>query len=706
VPSTPSDPIISLGPEESVLEQLLQFWIRVRRRWWVVVVAAVVGGAVAFFRTTQEAQVYRASVQLLVDSRPPRVLGSATDVNPEEQMADRERFMNSQIRVLTSQMLSNRVEKRLGVPPGSLAGMVQASQEHTSYAMEIAVSDLDPDKATVYVKAFADEFLAMTVQDRTGVAADAAKFLGGQADGERVKLEGDEKALFDFNRANELPGSNFDESHKISSTALSSLHGQAAEARSTNIKLRAELTELEAAQGNPALQRKLLERDKDAVGGTGAHYTSLVEQLQQLETRYGAQHPKVVEVRQALDSVTKMMAEDLATSVSALKAKLRANENEMVMVQRAIAEETKKAVALRQKELEYNQLKRRLDEDHENYATLAKREKEIELQSVVKQSYVRWLEGPNAAAPVSRQFPRNMAAGVVLGLLLGLCLAFLIDLIDDTVKSPVEAERDLPPALLGIMMTVPVPAGTPKPQLEAVRAEHLVRNPRSMVAEQCHTLATHVYSLFLDGPPRALMVVSSAVEDGKTLVAVNLALTFAARGKRVLLVDGDLRRGRLHKLFQLPKKGGLFELVTQTLELGAAKRSTFIPNVDVVTTGDVPDVLSPLRVFEHKEMAAVVENMKAQYDLVVFDTAPVPLVSDALLLAPLIDGAVSVARAGKTTRKMAHKLGDQLQAGRVELLGWVLNDVPESELKSKYYYRYGYYGRGYYTEKPKTVGVE
>jgi tyrosine-protein kinase Etk/Wzc len=201
-------------------------------------------------------------------------------------------------------------------------------------------------------------------------------------------------------------------------------------------------------------------------------------------------------------------------------------------------------------------------------------------------------------------------------------------------------------------------------------------------------------SLFMDKPPRALMVVSAAVEDGKTLVTLHLASTLAARGKRVCIIDADLRRGRLHRMFQLGRGGGLYELVTQKITMDEACRRTWIPNVDVITTGDVPMKLSPLRVFEHPELGRVLEALKDRYDLLVIDTPPVPLVSDALLLADHIDGAIAVARAKKTSRALTRRLTEQLVGARVNLVGWLLNDLTPAELKSKYYYRYGY-GRGY-----------
>jgi capsular exopolysaccharide synthesis family protein len=268
----------------------------------------------------------------------------------------------------------------------------------------------------------------------------------------------------------------------------------------------------------------------------------------------------------------------------------------------------------------------------------------------------------------------------------------LIDLLDDSLKTPAEAERDLKQPLLGIMMHIDTDVKARDP--EVGRIEHMVMNPRSLVAEQCHSFTTQIFSMFMDKPPRMLMVVSAAVEDGKTLVALHLASAAAARGKRVLLVDGDLRRGRLHKIFQLGRGGGLYELVTQQVTLTEATRRTWISNVDVMTQGDVPLKLSPVRVFEHEAFPGVMEQMKAAYDLVIFDTPPVPLVSDALLLANVVDGAVAVARAKKTSRALTRRLADQLLSSHVNLVGWLLNDLTPAELKSKYYYRYGY-GRGY-----------
>jgi capsular exopolysaccharide synthesis family protein len=421
-------------------------------------------------------------------------------------------------------------------------------------------------------------------------------------------------------------------------------------------------------------------------------YEVLIEQLRQAETHYGPDHPRLIEAREAVRTVGEQLDRFVATAVAAVEAHARQNEFEQTALRQAIAEETRDSARRRQKELEYNRLKRIVDEDRDAYQLVSKRQRETELQSLIKQSFLKRLDGPSPAAVVSRDVPKQGAVALLVGLLLGLVLALLVDLLDDSLKTPAEAERELAQPLLGIMMHIETQPDTRDP--EVARTEHMVKNPRSLVAEQCHSFTTQIFSQFMDKPPRALMVVSAAVEDGKTLVALHLASTVAARGKRVLLVDGDLRRGRVHKIFQLGRGGGLYELVTQKVTMDEAIRRSWIPNVDVMTTGDVPMKLSPVRVFEHPEFARVLEQLKERYDLVVMDTPPVPLVSDALLLGNIVDGALAVARAKRTSRALTRRLAEQLEGAHINLIGWLLNDLTPKELKSRYYHRYGY-GRGY-----------
>lgn len=694
------DPLAALqGNTRSPLELMFDGLDRIRRRWWLVALLVVTAPSWMAWRTLQQPVFHASQVVLLLDPRPPRVVDKVTEVVAEEIMGDSERFAAGQMRLLSSEYLSDLVEQRLAMPKSALAGRLIATLDPRSHVITLEIDDLDAQKAQRYVQAFADTYIENTVAQRAGVATDATRFLDGEAEDLRRRLEADEKALYDFNKSNELLAANFDESHRIASSNLEKYHAQAAGARVAGMKLRAQLDSIEAARAkhDPALLRLLvLPAAGDQWTAPQAHYTGLIEQLRTLETKYGPQHPKVIESRVALTTVADVLDRQVATAIGAVEVRWQENQSEQAQLRKAIDEETRRAMALRQKELEYNRLHRIVEEDRDAWALVSKRGRETALQALLKQSYVKRLEGPTPAAVVSRHVAERTLMALGVALVLGIVLALLLDLLDDSLKTPAEAERELQQPLLGLMMQIPLPpaAAGQASDDEVRRAEHIVKNPRSLVAEQCQSFTTQIFAMFMDRPPRALMVVSAAVEDGKTLVALHLASTVAARGKRVLIIDGDLRRGRLHKLFQLGRAGGLYELVTQKVTIEEATRRTWIPNVDVVTTGDVPLKLSPLRVFEHPELARIVGALKDRYDLVVFDTPPVPLVSDALLLGPLVDGAVAVARAKKTSRALTRRLAEQLIAARVNLVGWLLNDLTAAELKSKYYYRYGY-GRGY-----------
>jgi capsular exopolysaccharide synthesis family protein len=700
--SSAPDPLAALESQRSPLELALEVLNRIRRRWWLVVIMVVAIPTYIGWRALQQPVFYSSTMALLLDARPPRVVDKVTEVVADEILADTERFAAGQMRLLTSELMSDSVEQKLGLPKGELAGRLQASIDPKSHVITLEVDDLDAKKAERYVKAFADAYIQATIADRAGVADNATKFLDGEAEDLRKHLEGDEKALYDYNKSNELLASSFDESHKIASSNLAAYHAQLANARAHGIKLKAELESIRdaRAKNDPLLLRMLtLPSAGETWSGPQQRYAALIEQLHQLETKYGPNHPKVIETREAMSTVGDMLDKDVQSSISAVEVRARQNEFEQKQLAAVIAEETHKAMALRQKELDYNRLKRVADEDRDAYMLVSKRSRETGLQALVKDSQVKRLEGPTPAGTVDRHVLRSVGFAALAGFVLGLMLALFLDLLDDSIKTPAEAEAELSHPLLGIMMQIPLATmraddGGPPRDLEIARAEHIVRNPRSLVAEQCQSFTTQIMSLFMEKPPRALMVVSAAVEDGKTLVAMHLASTVAARGKRVLIIDADLRRGRLHRMFQLGRGGGMYELVTQKITLDEACRRTWIPNVDVVTTGEVPLKLSPLRVFEHPELGRVLGQLKDRYDLVVIDTPPIPLVSDALLLAEHVDGAIAVARAKKTSRALTRRLTDQLVGARVNLVGWLLNDLTAAELKSKYYYRYGY-GRGY-----------
>jgi capsular exopolysaccharide synthesis family protein len=676
-------------------ESALRMASMLRRRWWLVAVLGLGAMLIAGAESSRVPIVYRATATILLEGRP-HVVDKVTSVSADA-MADSDRFANSQVRILTSERMARQVEKRLGIQPGTLDASIDVQTDRNSQLLTLAVDHKDPERARTIVNAFTDAYIDSTVNDDTGANHDAANFLTGEAKGQRKALEDDERVLYEFQRLHGLPASNFEESHRIYSSNLQSLHGQEAAAFGAGVKIRAELEQLRAAKNDPQLRRSLTPTGTNSTLTTlHARYATLVEQAAQYEAHYGPQHPKLLETQEAIKSVRTAIDEEVRANEAALEARSRSNASEQSQLKAAIAAETQRALDLRQNELEYNRLKRKLDEDKESYDIVAKREKELEIQAGVKQSYVRRLDAAVSAVALPRPIVRATALGLVVGLVLGIGLAFLFELIDDTIRSPHEVSGRLHAPLLGFITQISPPGGRSATQPE--RAEYVVRYPRSAVSEQCHSLATTMYSLFLDKVPRVIALASPASGDGKTLTSVNLASALSARGKRVLIIDCDLRRGSLHKLFGLARGSGVFELATGQLTTADAPRRTFVPNVDVITCGEVPDKVAPTKVLELPQLRTCIATLRERYDLIIIDTPPVPMVSDVLVMRDMLDGLLGVFRAGQTSARVGSAMERHLGDHKLNFLGWVLNGVDKDALLYRYYRRYGYGARDTYAD--------
>ncbi|MGZ3442976.1 MAG: hypothetical protein ACXVDD_25820, partial [Polyangia bacterium] len=337
------DPLAALQSQRSSLELTLDAINRIRRRWWLVVIFAVSLPAYFGWRAMLQPVFYSSQMSLLLETRPPRVVDKVTEVVADEVLADTERYALGQMRLLSSELMSNTVEQKLHLEKGALAGRLQAQLDPRSHVITLEVDDLDAKKAVPYVKAFADAYVQASISERSGVAENATKFLDGEADDLRKRLEGDEKALYDYNKSNELLAASFDESHKIASSNLATYHSQAAAARSVGIKLRAEIDSIHeaAAGGDPLLLRMLaLPSAGDQWGVPQSRYANLVEQLHQLETKYGPQHPKVLETREALNTVGQLLDKQVATAISAVEIRMKQNASEQKQLAAVIGDET------------------------------------------------------------------------------------------------------------------------------------------------------------------------------------------------------------------------------------------------------------------------------------------------------------------------------------------------------------------------------
>lgn len=274
----------------------------------------------------------------------------------------------------------------------------------------------------------------------------------------------------------------------------------------------------------------------------------------------------------------------------------------------------------------------------------------------------------------------------LLALMAAVGLAFLIEILDDSVKSPDDVQEVAGLPTLGLIVRIKGAKGKASREVLATRTA-----PRSSAAEAFRTLRTNLEFASLDSPLRTLLVTSAVPGEGKSTIAANIAITFAQAGKRVILLDGDMRRPRLHWLFEVPNSSGLTTLLRaddSSLELAA--QASDEPNLRVITTGSLPP--NPAELLGSQRMRAVLARLRDDADLIVIDSPPLQAVTDAAVLAPDVDGVLLVTEAGRTKRAALAQAREALARVNAHVLGVSLNGLTERTGGGYYRYHGEYYG--------------
>lgn len=218
------------------------------------------------------------------------------------------------------------------------------------------------------------------------------------------------------------------------------------------------------------------------------------------------------------------------------------------------------------------------------------------------------------------------------------------------------------------------------------QARHLITqiNPRSPISEQYRTIRTNLQFSSVDQQIQTMLVTSSGPSEGKSMTAANLAAVYAQTGQKVLLVDADLRKPTVHYTFRLDNVRGLSNLLVNESTLEETVFPSMVDNLDIISSGPVPP--NPSELLGSKRMQEIIREASEAYDMVIFDTPPILVVTDAQILANLVDGSILVLRSKHTEQEAAIKAKEALTSASAKILGTVLNDREKSAGNSYYYY--------------------
>ena len=611
-----------------------------------------------------------------------------------------------------------KYQARLKIEPG-----------RESQLMSISFTSSDPVLAAIVANAHAQAYIALGLRLRTQPGEEAEEFLREKLDGIKQKLTRSEVALNGYRREHGIVY--LDAEHAVRSAGTNDL-GTAPENRENPIlerlaDLSQSLASAEADEiGKQADANLIRDHRYDTLPAVVAspliqslesQLVALQGQEASLSSTYTPDHPRLQRAHAQTEQVLAQLRHEIADIVSSTQASYNAAAAKRQQLGHEIAEVKAEAMSLNDLEVGDKVLAREVETNRQLYEGVLQRMKEMGMEAQLRASNVSVIDP--AAPPVRVSTPHralSMLLSVVVGIIGGIGLSFIFEELDNTIGDPREMESTLGvpslsivPDFLSLAPMKNVKALTEGSFFAALPTATNSRSPRGTSAIMNESYRNLCTSILLSNPvrsPKTLLFVSSTMGEGKTATVLNTAIAFAQAGKKVLIVDADLRRSNCHKMLKTSNAIGLTEVLTGQNTLGEA--------VNIVTDAHGPGVLSlltsgsrppnPSALLGSNRMAEILENIKSGYDHVLIDSCPLMPMSDSLLLSAMVEGVILVLEAGRTPRNMALDSLKRLDRVRATVLGVVLNRVDMKHGEYGYYFKRHY--SSYYQDDTSETSLE
>jgi len=718
------------GQEELALRDYLD--VLIRRRWTVAAFFVIVVATTIIFTLVKD-PVYKATVLLEIRQENPKIVAFKEVIEAQAQ-AYRE-FYQTQYDVLRSRALAERVLRALdeqGVEPfpsqekpGLLSSVLAAvtslfpkrkevpvsSEERTqqerisrflhqleisprrnSYLVDVSFSSPDPKLAAKTVNLLAEEYINMSLDQRLHASEKGRQFIEKQLAITKAALERSEEELQAFSERNEIV--TMDEKENIAYRKLADLNKDLTEAQSERIAKESLYRQVASGRVN---QVSLIV-DNPFIKSLKEELAKVELERSKLAETFTPEYPEMKRIQGQIEGLRRRIESEKKRIISAIRADYEAAKRREQLLSRALDRQKAVVADLNKRAIDYRILKREVDTNRGIYNALLQRLKEVEVTEGIKASNIQVID--RASVPLFPDEPRplrNLLLAVVVGLMGGVGLAFVQENLDSSLKSPEDVEKYLLLPTLGVFPIIRQRrANGSKPEVSAELVAH--EAPMSHAAESLRTLRASLFLATASGPPSRLIVTSARPQEGKTCVAANLGVSLSQMGKKVVLVDADLRRPRLHRIFNLRIASGLSNYLTGSATLEEVVRATGVPSVDLVVSGPVPP--NPAELLDSAQMRNLLDELSKRYDFVLLDAPPTLGFADVPLLSRFAGSILLVVKAGDTPRRVAKRAGDYLLRLQARMLGVVLNQVAAD--RPGYYY-YDYYGYGsYYKYNPDS----
>ncbi len=681
------------------------------RRRWGVILAIVLTGCIGAAYTLHQPKIYEAVTAVIINPEPPTI--NPVDSSGAEQWFLRDTYYDTQLKVMQSRNVAQRVIDDLGLatdieflglqdiqdpallnkklttadPVARLLGMLKVEAVNGTRLVNIRVKNKNPELAAALANAIAAAYSEQNSEHRLITLNNTFEFLDKQYKDNETKLEEARNALNAFKENHKILYSNPIEQQKITNQRLDSLNDKRVEVETKRKHAGYVLSGLKSIPvkiENVRAHSVIVE--DPSLDAALAVCTALERDEQKLLVTYLEKSPQVISIREQIETCKASVLAKMKNNILGLEAQYQALVKLNGELDQEIQNLQQEALELDQLRLLYEQFESQKQEQERLFEQSQKKLNEVSLNRLLEVNNIRILDTAIApTVPVSPNLLINAAITFLAALIAGLLVGFLLELLDISVRTQSDVEEK---ARLPFLGAVPK---FPKNRQFAGRKAYrfVIENPRSPISECIRTLRTTLTYLLKSETSRVLLVTSAQPLEGKTMTSINLAVTSALAGQKVILIEADLRRPRIKDVFKATPEKGLSAVISGEKKADETILETGIDGLKLLPCGDIPP--NPTKLFQSKLFEDLLTELRSKYDLIIIDSPPVTVVTDALIIAQHVHGVIVVARANKTPLPLLIRTRELLDGVNAPILGCVLNDMTSNS--------HGYYGGYYYYHK-------
>jgi capsular exopolysaccharide synthesis family protein len=559
-----------------------------------------------------------------------------------------------------------------------------------SRLVKVHFDSQDPNLAKQVPNTLAELYIQQNLEARFKATEQAKEWLTRQLDDLKGKVEKADETLRAFGSRHGIIS--LEEKENIVIQRLSELNEALAKAEAERMAKEALYRQTQSPNSDSLpsiLENKLVQELKQTYIQLEAQYMKLSESF------FKPDWPEMRRLKDQMETVQSRLNGEIKKIVAGMKNEYESSLRKEILLRNAFEEQKTRAMEMQQRAIQYNILKREADTNKELYKGLLQRMKEAGVSAGITASNIQVVD--QAEMPTKPFKPNkrlNLLLAAVVGLFLGVGLAFFLEHLDDTIKTPEDLQNLIRLPSFGI-----VPEGAYE-RRRLVDSNHsfpveLATSdyPKSMLSEAYRSIRTSILLSSSGNPPKTIAVSSPNPGEGKTTTVMNTAIVLAQTGARVIIIDADMRKPRIHKVFGKENGVGLSSFLSGNADLEAVVQQSKIPDLYYIPSGPIPP--NPSELLGSVLFKKMIEGLGSRFHYLIIDSPPLLAFSDSVIISTNVDGVVMVVIGGKTPRETLKRSKEVLLQVDARILGVVINRarVRGAEYGSYYHRYYYYYGK-------------